>query len=337
MRINIITILSLLTLVLSSCGTDKKHFRLSGQLLNLNQGEFLIYSPDGAMASVDTLRIEGGRFDIKPQCVKEGVAIILTPSGAEIPLFIKPGASLEMEGDLSDLSALKITDTADNKLMNDFRKSSASHGSVLNEVITSLIQEHPSSPVGVYLVRKYLVASAKPNLPLARKLTNIMHKEQEDNISLQALRSMVNEMEKSAVGAMLPSFSLTTIDGRTISNNMLKKGISVISLWATWDYESRQQINRLNDIANDNDGALTVVAVSIDSSADIVKRSLGNNTTPCYHVCDNLMTEGKLPRLLSIQQTMDAVIIIDGRITERSLYGEPLYDKVKELLNKDKK
>lgn len=337
MRINIITILSLLTLVLSSCGTDKKHFRLSGQLLNLNQGEFLIYSPDGAMASVDTLRIEGGRFDISPQCVKEGVAIILTPSGAEIPLFIKPGASLEMEGDVSDLSALKITGTADNKLMNEFRKSSATKGSALSEVITSLIQEHPSSPVGIYLVRKYLVASSKPDLKLASELTNLMDKEQEDNISLQSLRSMVNEMQKSAIGATLPSFTIKTIDDRTISNEKLKKGVSVISLWATWDYESRQQINRLNDISNDNDGALTVIAVSIDSSSDIVNRSLGNSISQCYHVCDGLMTDGKLPRLLSMQQTMDALIIVDGRITERSLYGEPLYDKVKEMLGKNKK
>lgn len=37
----------LLTLVLVSCSTDDKHFKIDGRLLHLNQGEFYVYSPDG--------------------------------------------------------------------------------------------------------------------------------------------------------------------------------------------------------------------------------------------------------------------------------------------------
>ena len=38
-----------LTLIMVSCGTDSKHFKLEGRLLNLNQGEFYVYSPDGGI------------------------------------------------------------------------------------------------------------------------------------------------------------------------------------------------------------------------------------------------------------------------------------------------
>ena len=40
---------SLLTSLLSSCGTDSRHFRIEGRLLHLNQGEFYVYSPDAAL------------------------------------------------------------------------------------------------------------------------------------------------------------------------------------------------------------------------------------------------------------------------------------------------
>ena len=49
-----------LTLIMVSCGTDSQHFKLEGRLLNLNQGEFYVYSPDGGIEGFDTIRVEAG-------------------------------------------------------------------------------------------------------------------------------------------------------------------------------------------------------------------------------------------------------------------------------------
>ena len=38
---------AVVTVMLVSCGVDGKHFKLSGRLLNMNQGEFYIYSETG--------------------------------------------------------------------------------------------------------------------------------------------------------------------------------------------------------------------------------------------------------------------------------------------------
>ena len=46
-----------LTLVLMSCGTDSHHFKLDGRLLHLNQGEFYVYSPDGIIDGMDTIKV----------------------------------------------------------------------------------------------------------------------------------------------------------------------------------------------------------------------------------------------------------------------------------------
>ena len=45
---------------LFSCGSDGRIFRLQGRLRNLNQGEFLIYSPDGGFVGVDTIKVRDG-------------------------------------------------------------------------------------------------------------------------------------------------------------------------------------------------------------------------------------------------------------------------------------
>ena len=47
----------LLTLVLVSCGAESGHFRISGRLRNFNQGEFYVYSTDGAIPGLDTITV----------------------------------------------------------------------------------------------------------------------------------------------------------------------------------------------------------------------------------------------------------------------------------------
>ena len=52
-----LTYLLLLTLVLVSCGTSSDRFKIEGRFLNLNQGEFYVYSPDGGSRKMDTIRV----------------------------------------------------------------------------------------------------------------------------------------------------------------------------------------------------------------------------------------------------------------------------------------
>lgn len=59
-----------ITLVLTSCGVSSGHFKFEGKFLNMNQGEFYVYSPDGGFEGVDTIKVEGGRSLSKPNVRK---------------------------------------------------------------------------------------------------------------------------------------------------------------------------------------------------------------------------------------------------------------------------
>ena len=61
-------IVSLLALILVSCGTRSGYFSINGHLLNLNQGEFYVYSPDGIIDGVVTIKVDVGRFAYEAPC-----------------------------------------------------------------------------------------------------------------------------------------------------------------------------------------------------------------------------------------------------------------------------
>ena len=54
--------------LLASCGEDSKHFKIEGRLLQINQGEFYLYSSDGTISGFDTIKVQGGRFSHEIEC-----------------------------------------------------------------------------------------------------------------------------------------------------------------------------------------------------------------------------------------------------------------------------
>ena len=307
-----------LLLLIISCGGDKHHFAIEGRLLNITQGDFLVYSPDGAMPRVDTIHVVGGRFEAKPECEKPGTAIIMMPNGAELPLFVEPGVSLELKGDATNLKQAEVTGSKDNEIMNQFRRNAVGkQDTQLAPVISDLIHEHPSSPVGLYLIKRYLLPAQ--DYKTAITFLDIMIQKQDHNTQLQTLRSSLAEATKTAVGTTLPSFTAKTIDGRDVSATTLRAATTAtIVAWASYDYESVQLARRLMDKARTDNTPLLLI--SLDASTDYVRSSLGEDLANAYHVCDGKMLDGTLPRLLSIYRPGETITLKAGKITQRNIY-----------------
>ena len=43
----------------------------------MNQGEFYVYSPDGAITGIDTIKVQGGRFAYEIPCEDKGTIVIV--------------------------------------------------------------------------------------------------------------------------------------------------------------------------------------------------------------------------------------------------------------------
>lgn len=329
-------ILFLLSLVLvTACGVDSGHFKIDGRLLNLNQGEFIVYSPDGAMPHADTIHVEGGRFELITECVHEGTALIIMPNGMEMPLFVRPGLSLSLRGDAQNLRMAEVTGSDDNEVMNEFRKQvNGKPDNALAPFIKDAITQHPESAVGLYLIRRYMLSVPRPDYPAILQLLGVMKNSQKDNTAVAVMHRQVMEMQKVAAGSRVPTFSVTDINGKALRHSDLSQGIAVVAFFATWDYESLQQVRNIHSTIDKGSSSVPtkVLAVSVDASSDAVKGSVGMDKDHWTIICDGKQTDGTLPKAFAVTQTGTVILIRDGRILDRSLCGEPLYDKLRELL-----
>ena len=69
----------LFSLLLISCGTRSGYFKMEGRFLHMNQGELYVYSPDGGIAGLDTIKIEAGRVYYFKQFCKTSKLILILP------------------------------------------------------------------------------------------------------------------------------------------------------------------------------------------------------------------------------------------------------------------
>lgn len=265
-------------LVCTSCGTDSRHFRIDGRLLHLNQGEFYVYSPDGTINGLDTIKVQAGRFSYEVACDRPMTLMIVFPNFTEQPVFAQPGKSVDLKGDASHLKEMTVKGTKDNELMNKFREMIRNAAPPeMKKCAQLFVQDHPESRVGAYLVDRYFIHDANPDTKTAVRLVNLMIEKQPENGYLKRQKRQLTASFVATKGADIPNVLGTTVDGKTIGRVQLTKApVTVVCALATWKYESMSQFRRLAAYAASQQGRVAVVGVSIDASPSLVRSQLAS-------------------------------------------------------------
>ena len=111
----------LLTFSLVSCGPGGNSFRIEGRLRHMNQGEFYVYSPDGGIKGIDTIKVHEGRFAYETMLRDPATFIIIFPNFSELAVFGEPGKAAEIKGDASHMKEMTVKGTNDNEEMTKIR------------------------------------------------------------------------------------------------------------------------------------------------------------------------------------------------------------------------
>ena len=322
-KYSLVSLLSFLTLLLASCGTDSHHFKIDGHLLNLNQGEFYVYSPDGSVThGMDTIKVQAGRFSYLVECDRPMTLMIVFPNFTEQPVFAEPGKSVDIKGNASHLKELTVKGTKANKLMNAFREQilSASPAEIKKCAI-QMAEDNPESAVAVYLVRRYLVTVDRPDYTTAARLLKLIVEKQPDNQFAARLLASCNGKTTINNGAKLPSFSANDINGKVVNNATLASVPNVVFyVWATWNYSSTSQLRQLADMERQSDGKLKVVSICLNPDKSSCQRTLkqygADNITT---ICDGRMVNGDLFNKLGLYNLPDNILIKNGAIAEQHI------------------
>ncbi len=324
-----ITYLILLTLVLVSCGVDGKHFKLEGRFLHLNQGEFYVYSTDGVLDGIDTIKIEGGRFAYEIPCDEEGTLVMVFPNFSEQPVFTQPGKTVEIKADASHLKELEAEGTDNNKLMTAFRKqvSNMSPQQAI-DAAAEFVKHNPKSDVSAWLIRKYFILAPKPDYAKAKQLLDLMIAEQPKNGKLVNLQQQLIGLA-ATVGKSLPIFTATDINGNKVTQaNLTQSPNAVVFLWASWNYESTDMQRQLKRLKAAKGNGLSVIGVCIDPSKSEMQQYLRQDSISWPTINDGMMFDTKIAKQLGLSQVPANILLKNGKIVGRNLRMNELKEKI---------
>jgi len=313
-----IVLFLLLVLILISCGTRSGHFKMEGRFLHMNQGELYVYSPDGGIDGLDTIKIEAGRFAYEIPCSKPATLVIIFPNYSVQPIFAESGGSVEVKADASHLKEMEVKGTDDNELMTKFRKQIA-NSSPPDELKYAIqfIKDHPESTVSVYLLNRYLIQTETPDYKQAANLLKILLKEQPENVTLGRLQRQISGLGTLRVGDKLPNFTTKDINGKLINNATLANQTIIISTWAAWSYESLDFQRALNDAVKA--GKIAALGISVDANPKEVRQALKNDDITFPNVCDGKMLSTPLLKTFGLTTVPDNIVVRNGKIIERGI------------------
>lgn len=325
-------LLSLIFLV--SCGTESGKFRLEGRLRNINQGEFLVYSPDGGLVGIDTIVVRNGRFSYEMDLYDQATLMIVFPNFSEQPVFAKSGAKVTIKGDATHMKEMIIEGTTENEDMTMLRME-------LNDLtppdipnaVSQFIKENRESPVSIYLLQRYFIQAAEPDYRQARVLTEMLLEENPDNGQLLKLKKQLKGLESCGVKALIPKFTATDIQGKKVTEKALNGKVNVVTTWATWSYTSTNVQQRLKQLKSRYGDQLGVVSICLDAQADICRRYIALDSLKWSTVCDGRMWETPLLQKFGLAD-VPANVLIDGkgRVLSRNLSAQHLEERICKLL-----
>ena len=323
---------SLLILLLASCGADSHHFSLEGRFLKMNQGQFYVYSPDGAISGIDTIMVQGGRFAYEIPCEEEGTIVIVLPNYSEIPVFVEPGKSVDLKADASHIQDIEVTGTDTNDRMTKWRKNTSSQSpDGLVKQAEQFIKDNPSSIISRWLLRKYFIVTAKPNLKKARELVKLMSEKADKDASVVRL-SVGLENVPLQVGDELPVFTAKDLQGKSVQASQYRLGKTVILVWATWDYEgqsiSRRVARKIEEMKSQGKQVPKVLGISIDASAVDAKKTVGSDSTAWSTICDGLMWKSPVVKAIGTTKVPDNFVIENGKVKACHLSNDELLKEI---------
>jgi hypothetical protein len=173
----------------------------------------------------------------------------------------------------------------------------------------------------------------KPDYDNIQKLGNMIMKAQPDNQQVADLLKKLGALRAVRMGGRLPSFSARGLKGEAVSSADLNAKVNVISLWASWNYESMSIQGLLARMQREYPGQLKVMSISVDGSVKDCQQIVDRDSVKWSTVCDGRMWDSPVLQQLGMTYLPDNIVIDgQGKIVGRTLNYQDLNNKIQELI-----
>jgi len=327
-----ILFVSLFTILLSACTSNEDTFRLEGEFRNMNQAEFYLF--DAASGKKDTISVQRGRFVYETSIPDTMTMMLIFPNYSMLPVFASNGITVTMKGDASNLKETKLTGSKENDEMTAFRlKANQLTPPEVREQAMQYIYDEPASPVSYYLLRRYFLQTIVPNYLEALRLCNIMLEATPDKEPIRILHNDLLNLIKGMEGMNAPRFAVLDRKDKIVSTHDLRSEVNVVVLWATWHYDSREQLKTLRKLSKKYPGRLAVMGIGIDADRYECNDWVRRDSIEFPLICDGKMWKTPLAHLYGLFDIPSNTVFNNkGTVLKRNIPTKELTQEIEKLL-----
>lgn len=318
-----------------SCKDKGNVFVLEGNVGHLAHDTIYIYGADALYERMDTVVAADGTFRYTIEVDTVTPLWVLFPNMHREMLFADKGLTTTMQGDTAAMGHIRITGGEQNALLQEFYQctDSIEDAKEIAAVADSFIRANPYSEVSIYLLREYFVHLPKPENTKIKTLIGSMSGNLQDNNYIQQLQHTLNSNKPLVKNNSVSSYSIRDSKGKDVSNSDYKDTYLLITFWASWDEESREQQRSLialkEKYKNHN---FDILSVSLDTNREAWLQAIRDDSVTWRQACDfDGWNTGIVQRMHITHLPANMLLNPSRRIQAIDTYGEALDKKVGEL------
>jgi peroxiredoxin len=354
---------------LASCSpTAKNSFRVKGTVDSTATGWVLLQQKlDGPFKTVDSVKLENGKFEFKGTIGFPEVYFINIPKTKSlVPFFLEP-AKIDISLNPKDINETKITGSvsqdeyekyldvmdkfnaqlrenysfyAKAEEIGDAAKIAHFDSVIVNidnmksQYIKDYIKNNNKSPITPYLLFRNLY-----NYEM-RELNEVMAN-MDTTLKASAYMPYLNEylktLKRTDIGMIFVSFMMKdTADVNMAVFDMTGKGYLLLDFWASWCRPCREENPNLVAIYKDfKDKGFEILGISLDKEKEAWLKAIRDDKLTWKQVSDLQYWENRAAKVYGIR-SIPANVLIDpnGIIIAKNLRGDDLRKKLEEVLGK---
>jgi thiol-disulfide isomerase/thioredoxin len=199
----------------------------------------------------------------------------------------------------------------------------------------NFIAENGSSPFSVMLISEMLNRKEMTAVDAKTALENL-DAEMKDSAMAVKIKTTVDNMSVSDIGAKAPEFSAPTPGGTELALNDALGKYTIIDFWASWCKPCRRENpNVVRVYEKYHDKGLNIISVSLDRQGQESrwKQAIADDKMDWYHVSNLMFWQDPIAKQYNVR-SIPATFLLDenGTIIDKNLRGAALEVKIASLL-----
>lgn len=308
-------IIYLFTILLAvSCSKEAiVHYTINGHT-DYTESDIMLFGLDRRFPKIETIKTdEQGNFSYTIANDTIVPFIMVMPDGKQITLFAEQGVMAELSYDSTALK-YRIANGGPTQVLHD-SISNAIEACLTKkkqvETIEEFITKHPVNEASIALLREYMIEVPKPDYQQIKRFISILGGVLQDNEFLAITKNNIDKRNGNNLHKQFPSFTYFTADScKELTPNSFNKKHVLVTFWASWDENSREQMKLLPEI----DKAIKsenfdILNIALDHDSTEWKKCIDNDSIIGYNVFEKEAWSSEIASKFNIKSLPYSILL----------------------------